>query len=89
MAFMDMDLTEQVREKHVLWEINKTINFGSLVYRLENMKTETGRQGYGVDVGLKCMFLQFMYDLSDRELEQELRFNIAYKWFCSLAPIVN
>ena len=82
MAFMDMDLTEQVREKHVLWEINKTINFGSLVYRLENMKTETGRQGYGVDVGLKCMFLQFMYDLSDRELEQELRFNIAYKWFC-------
>ena len=24
----------------------------------------------------------FMYDLSDRELERELRFNIAYKWFC-------
>ncbi len=23
-----------------------------------------------------------MYDLSDRQLEQELRFNIAYKWFC-------
>ncbi len=23
-----------------------------------------------------------MYDLSDRELERELRFNIAYKWFC-------
>ena len=28
------------------------------------------------------MFLQFLYDLSDRELEKELRFNIAYTWFC-------
>jgi hypothetical protein len=23
-----------------------------------------------------------MYDLSDRQLEREWRFNIAYKWFC-------
>ena len=50
-----------------------------------DMKKEVGRHGYGLDVGLKCVFLQFLYDLSDRELERELRFNIAYKWFCGFS----
>ena len=82
MAFLDMDLTDQVCGKHELWEINKTVNLSTLAYRLKDLETSVGRQGYGVDVGLKCLFLQFMYDLSDRQLERELRFNIAYKWFC-------
>ena len=82
MAFLDMDLTDQVSGKHELWYIQKTVNLSSLVYRLKDLEREVGRHGYGVDVGLKCMFLQFLYDKSDRQLEQELRFNIAYKWFC-------
>ena len=81
-AFLDIDLTEQVTGKHELWDIEKTVNFSALVYRLKDLETEIGRHGYGLDVGLKCLFLQFMYDLSDRQLERELRFNIAYKWFC-------
>ena len=82
MAFLDMDLNEQVCEKHELWDIQKTVDLSKLVYRLKDMETEVGRNGYGIDVGLKCLFIQFMYDLSDREMERELRFNIAYKWFC-------
>ena len=82
MAFFDIDITEQVTGKHELWDINKTVNIRGLAYWLKDLETEIGRHGYGVDVGLKCMFLQFMYDLSDRQLERELRFNIAYRWFC-------
>ena len=41
-----------------------------------------GRHGYGLDVGLRSLFLQFLYDRSDRQMEKDLRFNIAYKWFC-------
>mgnify|MGYP003334779111 FL=1 len=82
MAFLDMDLTEQVSGKHELWDIGNTVNLSALSYRLKDLESMVGRQGYGVDVGLKCLFLQFLYDLSDRELERELRFNIAYKWFC-------
>jgi IS5 family transposase len=82
MAFLDIDLTEQVTGKHELWDIEKTVNFSALVYRLKELETEIGRHGYGLDVGLKCLFLHFMYDLSDRQLEREWRFNIAYKWFC-------
>lgn len=82
MAFLDIDLTEQVSGKHELWDITNTVNLSALAYRLKDLESMVGRHGYGVDVGLKCLFLQFMYDLSDRELERELRFNIAYKWFC-------
>ena len=82
MAFLDMDLTEQVSGKHELWDIANTVNVSALAYRLKDLESMVGRHGYGVDVGLKRLFLQFMYDLSDRELERELRFNIAYKWFC-------
>ena len=82
MAFLDIDLREQVSGKHELWDIDKTINLRALSYRLKDMESTVGRHGYGLDVGLKCLFLQFLYDLSDRQLEKELRFNIAYKWFC-------
>ena len=77
-----MDLIEQVCRKHELWDISNTINLITLVYRLKDLESMVGRQGYGLDVGVKCLFLQFMYDLSYRELEHELRFNIAYKWVC-------
>jgi len=85
MAFYDIDLNEQVENNHELWDINETVNISSLSYRLTDLETDIGRHGYGIDVGLKCMFLQFLYDLSDRELEKELRFNIAYKWFCGFS----
>ena len=67
MACFDMDLTEQVSATHELWEIEKTIHVNALVYRLKDLDTLLGRHAYGLDVGLKCLFLQFMYDLSDRQ----------------------
>ena len=33
MAFLDMDVTEQVAGKHELWEINNTVTISSLAYR--------------------------------------------------------
>ena len=87
MAFLYIDLTDQVSGKHELWDIQSTVNLSALVYRLKDLETEQGRHGYGVDVGLKCLFLQFLYDLSDRQMEKELRFNIAYKWFCGFTSL--
>ena len=85
MAFYDIDLQEQVKNKHELWDIKKAISCSSLVYRIKDIETQTGRSGYGADVGLHCLYLQFHYDLSDREMEQRLRFDIAFKWFCGFS----
>ena len=41
-----------------------------------------GADGYGVERLFRCLLLQFMEDLSDREMERYLEENLAAKWFC-------
>ena len=82
MAFYDFDLTDQVAGKHELWEIEKAVGFSSLMYRFKDMETVVGRKGFGIEVGIKAIYLQFHYDLSDRELEKRLRFDLGFRWFC-------
>ena len=81
MAFLDMDLSDQVRQ-HKLYKIQQTVDLTSLVYRLKDLEHEVGRHGYGLDVELKSLFFQFFYDLSDREMEDRLRYDLGFKWFC-------
>ena len=33
----------------------------------------------------KMVFLQFLYDLSDRQMEEQAAFNLVYKWFLGLS----
>ena len=82
MAFYDFDLTEQVKKKHELWDIEEAVGFKKLMYRFKDLDLGVGRNGFGVEVGIRALYLQFHYDLSDRELEKRLRFDIAFKWFC-------
>ena len=53
-----------------------------MAYRVNSGRSEVGRHGYGLDCGLKCLSLQFMYDHPDREMEKQLRYNLAYQWLC-------
>ena len=82
MTFYDTDLKDQVAGRHELWKIEEAIKFSTLMYRFKDLATGVGRSGYGVDVGIKSLYLQFHYDLSDRELEVRLRFDMAFRWFC-------
>lgn len=82
MTFYDFDLIEHVKGKHALWDIEQVVGFSSLLYRFKDLEVGVGRSGYGIDVGIKCLYLQFHYDLSDRELENRLRFDMAFRWFC-------
>ncbi|MSR88783.1 MAG: hypothetical protein EXS67_03910, partial [Candidatus Margulisbacteria bacterium] len=72
MAFYDIDLKDQVAEKHELWTIEKIVKFPKMMYRFKEFEKRVGRNGFGVDVGIRCLYLQFHYDLSDRELETRL-----------------
>ena len=49
------------------------------------VETENNNKGYGVLGLFKCLLLQFMEDMSDRELEQYLADSAAVKWFCDFA----
>jgi len=82
MNFADCDLDKIVERNHPLRKIRNLISFKSLVYRVRDCASELGRQGYGLEVALKCLFLQFYYDLSDRQLEERIKDSLAIRWFC-------
>ena len=68
--------THTYRKIHGLYPA-KLVHEG--VKDLEHIK---GADGYGIERLFKCLFLQFLEDLSDRELERFLQENTAGKWFC-------
>ncbi|MDP2934856.1 MAG: IS5 family transposase [bacterium] len=84
MTIMKYDLNALVRQDHQLRKINTTVDFCKIARKYVELKTTVGRKGYGLDVGIKCLFLQFYYDLSDRELENRLRDDMALRWFCGI-----
>jgi len=85
MAFYDIDLDKKIAGRHELCKIKEVLDLSKMSYRVKHIETKLGRSGYGTDVGLACMFLQFFYDLSDREMEKRLRFDMAFLWFCGFS----
>lgn len=75
-------LDQFVREDHPYRQILETIDFKELTRVLNREYSNLGRGGYPVDTGFKCLLLQYMEDLSDRELERFLEENNAGKYFC-------
>lgn len=85
MTIMKYDLNDLVRNDHQLRKVNTTVDFSKIARKYVELKTEVGRKGYGLDTGIKCLFLQFYYDLSDRELELRLRDDLSFRWFCGIS----
>jgi IS5 family transposase len=82
MLFGNYDMDKIVRADHPLRAVAKTVNFRHLTTRFWKVLKTLGRRGYGLDVGIKCLFLQFWSDLSDREMERRLQDDMAFRWFC-------
>lgn len=80
-------LAQLVPKNHVYRKILILIDFKkvtrSLVKRQE--KILGGNPGYGINVLFKCLVLQFMEDLSDRELARFIQENNAAKYFCGFS----
>jgi len=82
--FMKYDLEKLVDANHPLRKALSIIFFEAIAERFKELLKSTGRKGYGVVFGIKCLFLQFFYDLSDRQMEERLRHDMAFKLFCGL-----
>ena len=75
-------LDELVDKDHSYRQINKALNFEDVDRRLSVLKKDNPHEGYGLNRLFKCIFLQYLENLSDRELERFLKENTAAKWFC-------
>jgi IS5 family transposase len=58
-------------------------NFSNVAKNLKKLEKDNSYKGYGLLRLFKCLLLQFMEDLSDRELERYIQENTAAKWFCN------
>jgi transposase, IS5 family len=77
-----VSLDELVPLDHNYRKFASIFNFGMVERELRSLVKEEYYQGYGVLRLFKCLLLQFMEDLSDRELEKFVRENNSAKWFC-------
>lgn len=84
-----VNLNELVKQDHPYRKLLSLIDFSGLSKTLKNIKKnqESGRKGYGIEKCLKMLVLQFMEDLSDREMERFIKENLSAKLFCGFGII--
>lgn len=80
-----ISLEELVSKDHQYRRFKKLFNFKEIESELRSVESSANYKGYGVDRLFKCLLLQFMEDLSDRELEMYVRDSVAAKWFCDFS----
>jgi len=82
MSLIVPTLDELVAADHPYRSMLRVLDFGQLTVPLGKLYSELGRGGYPVEQGFRCLLLQYLEDLSDRQLERFLRENLAAKFFC-------
>lgn len=82
LSLITPDLEDLVPKNNFYRELKKLVDFDKLCYPLEAKYCKKGRSGYPVTTGFKCLVIQFMQDLSDRQLEEHLRDSLSAKLFC-------
>ncbi len=79
-AFLRLD--DLVSDHHPYRRLDQVVSFSELGAPYGTLYSVKGRKKKGVEFGLHALVLQFMEDLSDREMERHLQENMAGKWFC-------
>jgi IS5 family transposase len=77
-----MFIDQFIGPEHRYHKIMQVLNFAPVCEVLSPLVKDNPCKGFGIDKLFKCLFLQQIEDLSDRELELFLQENIAAKWFC-------
>lgn len=77
-----VSLESLVSKDHVYRKFLKVFDFAVFEKILKKLEKADGYKGYGSMRMFKCILLQHLEDLSDRELEMFLEDNVSGKWFC-------
>lgn len=83
MSMLLPNVEEFVESTHLYRKLLALLNWQELASPLRSLYSDIGRRGYPVEQGLKCLFLQFLEDRSDRQMERYLKENLAAKYFCN------
>ena len=72
-------------QEHFLRQLDGLMDFSFIYQRVESLYSRRGRPSIDPVVVVKMLLLGYMYGIdSERRLEQEVRVNIAYRWFLGI-----
>jgi IS5 family transposase len=77
-----VSLDDLVVKDHLYRRFKQLWSFSMVERKLAPLLNDNNYKGFGLLRLFKCLLLQFMEDLSDRDLEKYLNENNAAKWFC-------
>lgn len=71
---------------HLLRDLRRLVDFDFVNEECAELyRDETGRPPYEPALMFKIVFPQFLYNFSDREVEDAVTYHLLYKWFLGLA----
>ena len=79
-------LEQMVPENHLLRKIDRSVDFSFIRKLCEPLYCpDNGRPAIDPEVLFRMLFVGYLYGIkSERRLEEEVNYNMAYKWFCGL-----
>ena len=83
--FYEFDLEELIPEDHLLRAIDRFIDLSALRSQLAAFYSHTGRPSVDPELMVRMLLLGYCFGIrSERRLCEEVRLNLAYRWFCRL-----
>lgn len=72
-------------QEHFLRDLDNLIDFSFIYEKIESLYSNTGRPAVDPVLFVKMLLIGYLYGIdSERKLEQEIKVNIAYRWFLGL-----
>src|SRR5215468_3071386 len=83
--FYRFDLDEQIPADHLLRKIDAVLDLSGLRAELAPHYSHTGRPSIDPELMIRMLLIGYCYGIrSERRLVEEVRLNLAYRWFCRL-----
>ncbi len=73
------------RRPHFLFDLSRAVDFSFVKAALKDFYVDWGRDPWDPVLMFKMVFLQFLYDLSDRGIEEQCTWNLPFKSFLGLS----
>lgn len=85
--FSQIDYDQLIPPNHLLRKIDRVLDLRFLNDLTKPLYSEeVGRPSVAPDIFIRMILLQALYNIdSDRQLCEEVGFNLAYRWFCKLS----
>jgi hypothetical protein len=64
---------------HFLFDLSRAVDFSFVKAALKDFYVAWGRDPWDLMLMFKMVFLQFLYDLSDRDIEEQCTWNLLFK----------